>query len=503
MSLFKRILLAPALAVLLMLLIGASQWRMTSAQQRHLEDLAHTRAQHIAQATDARTAVLDAHTRAYRVMSWSGSVGAGYVEKQSGALLADLDGAQAAFARWARDGVLAAPEKALADRMAAAAAKYRTSLATGLDMASVDVASGLAAMQTADEDFKRLSELANELVALEKALSGAAAQAAEAAQRRDVLIGAATVALAMLLAGGVAVVVARRIVRQIGGEPAYAREIVARVAQGDLRVDVVTRTGDAGSMLFALRAMVARLAATVGDLRQSEETLGDAAGRLSATAQALSQSSELQAARVSEATSAVEQMSGSIGQNAEDAKVTDRMAMQAAGEAERGGVAVRETVQAMQEIARKIVVVDDIAYQTNLLALNAAIEAARAGEHGRGFSVVAGEVRKLAERSQTAAQEIGTLAQSSVGLAERAGALLDSMVPSIKRTSDLVQHIAASSDRQALGARQISAAMEQLNAATRSNATSYANVAATAQHMDAQAGQLQRLTAFFTLAAGR
>src|SRR5690606_14141548 len=126
----------------------------------------------------------------------------------------------------------------------------------------------------------------------------------------------------------------------------------------------------------------------------------------------------------------------------------------AAKEATEGGESVQQTVSAMKDIAKKIGIIDDIAYQTNLLALNAAIEAARAGEHGKGFAVVAAEVRKLAERSQVAAQEIGQLASSSVQMAEMAGKLLDEMVPSINKTSDLVQEISAASEEQSSGVSQ-------------------------------------------------
>ncbi|MBI5109044.1 MAG: MCP four helix bundle domain-containing protein [Rhodocyclales bacterium] len=295
--------------------------------------------------------------------------------------------------------------------------------------------------------------------------------------------------------------ISRNVLRQLGGEPAYVSEVVQAVAGGDLSVRIETSTGDSASMLAAVKGMVVKLSQIIGDVKGAADALANASGQVSATAQSLSQSSSEQAASVEETTASIEQMTASITQNTENAKVTDNMATQSSVEAEQGGKAVKDTVEAMKSIADKIGIIDDIAYQTNLLALNAAIEAARAGEHGKGFAVVAAEVRKLAERSQVAAQEIGQLAGSSVKMAEQAGKLLDAMVPSIRKTSDLVQEIAASSQEQSAGVGQINGAMGQLNKATQQNASASEELAATAEEMGGQAAQLQELMGFFRVEA--
>jgi methyl-accepting chemotaxis protein len=324
-----------------------------------------------------------------------------------------------------------------------------------------------------------------------------AADAALAVKRSALtqMLGIAGVTLAVVAALGV--FITRGLLHQLGGEPAYAAQVVREVADGNLMVAVRLRANDQASLLYSMKAMIDKLSGVVSDVSASAEALASASEEISATAQSLSQAASEQAAGVEETSSSVEQMTASIAQNTENAKVTDCMAGKAAAEAAEGGAAVRSTVDAMTQIAKKISIIDDIAYQTNLLALNAAIEAARAGEHGKGFAVVAAEVRKLAERSQVAAQEIGEVAGSSVELAQKAGKLLDEMVPSIKKTSDLVQEITAASEEQSSSVGQINAAIGQLSQTTQQNAASSEELAATAEEMSGKAEELQQAIGYF------
>ena len=273
-----------------------------------------------------------------------------------------------------------------------------------------------------------------------------------------------------------------------------------RIAEGDLTVRIRPRS-ERDLLANSLANMVGKLSQVIGEVRSGAAALTGASAQVSATSQSLSQGTSEQAASVEETTSSLEQMSASITKNADNSRSMEQMALKGSSDATESGRSVADTVTAMKDIAEKISIIEEIAYQTNLLALNAAIEAARAGEQGKGFAVVATEVRKLAERSQSAAKELGGLAGSSVRVAERSGALLNDLVPAIRKTADLVQEVAAASTEQAAGVSQINRALLTVDQVTQRNASASEELASTAEEMAAQAESLQQLVSFFRVEA--
>jgi methyl-accepting chemotaxis protein len=255
-----------------------------------------------------------------------------------------------------------------------------------------------------------------------------------------------------------------------------------------------------GGLAIVIGAVVAIIITrSVTRVLHEAKTVADnvaaASQELSSSSEELSQGSTEQASSVEETTSSLEQMTANIKQNTDNALQTEKIAAKASNDAIQSGEAVTITVNAMNEIAGKISIIEEIARQTNLLALNAAIEAARAGEHGKGFAVVASEVRKLAERSQEAAAEISQLSSTSVKDAERTGKMLNQLVPDIKKTAELVQEISAASREQDQGVEQINKAVQQLSTVIQQNAGASEELASTAEELSAQAEQLQSLIA--------
>jgi methyl-accepting chemotaxis protein len=195
----------------------------------------------------------------------------------------------------------------------------------------------------------------------------------------------------------------------------------------------------------------------------------------------------------------MEQMSANIRQNADNARQTEKIALQSAEYAEEGGRVIGETVIVMQQIAKKITIIEEIAEQTRMLSLNATIEAARAQEHGKAFSVVAVEIRKLSDVTKQAAEEINQLATSSLDVSERAGKMLTTLVPSIHQTTELVQEISSASSEQSMGAEQINKAIQQLDHVTQQNAMMSESLATAAEELAAQAEHLRDTMQFFKI----
>jgi methyl-accepting chemotaxis protein len=281
-----------------------------------------------------------------------------------------------------------------------------------------------------------------------------------------------------------------------------AGALAQSVASGDLTRTVEHSARDEiGDLIGHVNAMVLRLRQVVSDALAASDNVSSGSQELSASAQQLSQGSNEQASAGEEASASMEQMAANIKQNADNASQTEKIARQSAKDAEVSGQAVGSAVGAMQTIAEKITIVQEIARQTDLLALNAAVEAARAGEHGRGFAVVASEVRKLAERSQAAATEISALSGQTVKAARDAGEMLVRLVPDIQKTADLIAEISAACREQDIGASQINTAIQQLDQVTQQNAGASEQMSATSEELAAQAEQLQASIGFFHIDA--
>ncbi|WP_430816910.1 methyl-accepting chemotaxis protein [Carboxylicivirga sp. RSCT41] len=372
-----------------------------------------------------------------------------------------------------------------------------------LAMFNEQIAQGLSGMQTANAIYndetkvhlKKMGELFHKIAEESKKYI-----MTDEVMKKEAFITRNGIIMASIIIVVLAVILAWFITNSIVTPLKTSVDFAKKVAEGDLTAKVdIDQEDEVGELAGSLKTMVLHLRDIVANIKNGAANIAQASSQLSSGSQQISSGVSEQAAGAEEVSSSMEEMTANIQQNTDNALQTRNMAVNASNAMEQVAAASNDSMKAVQDIVKKISVVVEIAEKTDLLAINAAVEAARAGDEGRGFAVVAAEVRKLAERSQLAANEIVELAQNGLVMTEESTKMLNDILPDIQKTSQLVDEIASAGREQETGANQVNAAIQQLNQITQQNASSSEEMAGSSEELAKQAEELEQVTEFFTV----
>ena len=504
-----KLLLAPAIVLLLLILSSSGAWYGMVRQNVSLENMVRVRITHLTAAADVAGEAKHVHGSMYQLLSWTnGSFAKARIdtlEQQIKTRHAAI-GTQLATLR----GTATGAERALVDAAITALARYRKAVLETMEMAQMDQSIATNSMLKAETQFMQLNAQLAQLSALETTLSSQAHATASAEFRS---LGWSLL-LTVLLSIGLSIVVTMLVRRAMLAEIHGIADAVQDLAAGKLIAGAPKQGSDEiADASRVLDQTIAKLNQTLRTIMDSVQSIDTASREIASGNLDLSARTEMQASSLEETSSAMETLTQAVNDNASNAELACELAAQASSLAVQGGAAMQQAVTTMTTIranSRQIVdiigVIDGISFQTNILALNAAVEAARAGEQGRGFAVVASEVRTLAQRSAQAAREIKTLIATSVttidggsAAVQQAGERMEAIVASVQQVNDIIVRVKQASAEQASGITEVNQAVTQMDDVTQQNAALVEQAAAAAASLQDQAVKLSAAVAVFTL----
>ncbi len=281
--------------------------------------------------------------------------------------------------------------------------------------------------------------------------------------------------------------------------------LISRLSAGDLAVEFESFNGkdEISKMALELNSMVKKLSSFVRDIHQAADLLTESGLSLSKVSETMAESAQIQRTSLTELIATTDLMVSTMRKNMIDAAHAMEIAHEASSKIQEGAVVAVQTVEAMEQIAEKAYLINDIAYHTNILSLNTSVEAARAGALGKGFAVLADEVRKLSEQSKASAKEIEQLIGNGTKLSETAGKKLAEVVPSISMTAGMVHTISQSSEHQVQSAEEMTEAIHGLQSGAVEQVSISDEILTNAQLLTMQAKKLKEMTTYFSIRENR